>query len=149
MEVTRFGLAGWRVGLAAPPGSSNGWWEDTLNGSAPVIQREDGAGVQQTFEAARTVATPAPGPVVATHLEAAHRCVTTGLTAVTIEPAALAAGAEFHALDVHVAELWVDTSWLAGPQIGRALDTIGGRRFQSRLEAVGGYDLTGCGVRVA
>jgi DNA-binding XRE family transcriptional regulator len=148
VEVARFGLARWQVGLAAASESSGAWWEDALSGSSPVIQRERGAGVQQTFEGARS-SPPPPGPVVATHLEAARRAVLTGLCAVTIEPAARAVGAVFHPLDVHVAEFWVDSRWLGGPQVGRALDTLADRRFQQRLEVVGGYDLAGCGARVA
>jgi DNA-binding XRE family transcriptional regulator len=149
IEVTRFGLAQWRVGLAGSHDSLDGWWGDALDGDGPVIQREAGAGVQRTFENARTADVPAPGPVVGAHVEAARRAVSTGLPAVTIEPAALAVGAVFHPLDVHVAELWVDSRWIGNPGVDRALDAITGQRYLERLEAVGGYDLGSCGVRVA
>jgi len=145
--VDRFRIARWRVGLAAPPDASPGWWGDAVAGKIPVVQREAGAGVQRTFEELAGVAVP--GPRVATHLAAALRAVLTGMPAVTIEPAALAAGATFHPLDIHEAELWIDPAWMTDRLVGAAMDVIAGRRFQVRLEAVGGYDLAGCGSRVA
>jgi hypothetical protein len=71
------------------------------------------------------------------------------MPAVTIEPAALAVGAVFHPLEVHTAELWVADEWLGDPAVQGALDLISGKRFQYRLRAIGGYDLAGCGTRVA
>jgi DNA-binding XRE family transcriptional regulator len=145
--VDRFRLTGWRVGLAAPADAAASWWRRALRGAVPVVQREAGAGVQRTFEEA--AGTDVPGPRVATHLAAARRAVLSGVAAVTIEPAALAVGAAFHPLDVHEAELWVDREWMTDRVAGDALDVISGRRFQRRLEAVGGYDLAGCGDRIA
>jgi molybdate-binding protein len=75
--------------------------------------------------------------------------VTTGTPAVTIEPAARAVGAEFHPLETHDAELWVAVEWSRDRVVGEALDLLSGRRFQRRLAAIGGYDLAGCGTRVA
>jgi hypothetical protein len=71
------------------------------------------------------------------------------MAAVTIEPAALAVGVPFHALDVHEAQLWVDRRWLNERATDEALDAIASHRFQRRLAGVGGYDLAGCGARVA
>lgn len=149
LEIVRFALTRWRVGLAAPVDSSPGWAERALSGTISVVQREAGAGVQRTFEDRVKGHSPVPGPRVSSHFQAAGRAVLTGLPAVTIEPAALAAGADFHPLETHDAQLWVDKSWANESVVGAALDVISGRRFQSRLQAVGGYDLTGCGTRVS
>lgn len=150
VEVDRFGVARWRVGLAGPPDAASGWWREALSGRVPVVQREQGAGVQRTYEQAVGAESGAvAGPLVSTHLEAARRAVLTGMPAVTIEPAALAVGALFHSLDVHEAQMWVTREWLGDRPVREALEVIAGRRFQRRLEAVGGYDLLGCGTRVA
>ncbi len=150
LDVVRFGLARWQVGLAGPADARGAWWRSALAGGVPVVQREPGAGVQQAFERALSPeASDVPGPRVATHLEAARRAITTGMPAVTIEPAALAFGAGFHALEVHRAEMWVRPEYLADPAVVELLDVIDGRRFRRRLEAVGGYDLADLGVRVA
>jgi hypothetical protein len=143
----RFRLARWRVGLAGPADAAPGWWQVALSGKVPVVQREPGAAVQRTFEEA--AGGPVPGPQVATHLEAARRAVWTGRPAVSIEPAALAVGAVFHPLDVHEAQMWVASEWLTERPVGEALNVIMSRRFQQRLIAAGGYDLSGCGTRVA
>ncbi|MGH8874857.1 MAG: helix-turn-helix domain-containing protein, partial [Acidimicrobiia bacterium] len=52
VEVARFRLVRWRVGLAGPAGVAVRWWENALRGRVPVVQREPGAGVQGTFEEA-------------------------------------------------------------------------------------------------
>jgi DNA-binding XRE family transcriptional regulator len=148
VEVRRLTLASWRVGLAAPPDARAGWWRDALTGASAVIQREPGAGVQQTFEVARG-GVDVPGPRADGHLDAARRSIISGLPAVTIEPAALAVGAIFHPLDVHAAQLWVATEWMGLPVVTEAIDVVSGKRFQRRLTAVGGYDLAGCGTLVA
>ena len=144
--IDRFRLTSWRVGLAAPVDAEPEWWRDALAGRVPVVQREAGAGVQRTFEEA--AATDVGGPRVATHIAAARRAVLSGMAAVTIEPAALAVGAAFHALDVHEAELWVDRTWIGEPGVVEMMNVVTSRRFLARLDAVGGYDLTGCGDRI-
>ena len=146
-QVVRFGLSRWRVGLAAPPGLPTDWWKQALEGDAPVVQREPGAGVQRAFEKAAGRAS-IPGPRVSTHIAAARRGLATGLPAVTIEPAALATGAAFHPIEVHDAELWVVAEWLDERVVRAALEVVTSRRFQQRLLAIGGYDLTNCGVRL-
>jgi hypothetical protein len=64
---------------------------------------------------------------------------------VTIEPAALAARAVFHPIEVHEAHLWVDRSWVTHRVVIEAMDVITGRRFRRKLESVGGYDLSSLG----
>ncbi len=146
-QVVRFGLSRWRVGLAAPRDLPSDWWKQALEGDARVVQREPGAGVQRAFEKAAGK-TNVPGPRVSTHIAAARRGLATGLPAVTIEPAAIATGAVFHPIEVHDAELWVAAEWRDERVVRAALEVVTSRRFQQRLLAIGGYDLTNCGVRL-
>ncbi len=149
-DVDRYRLARWRVGLGAPADAPTRWAQDALRGAGPVVQREQGAGVQRAFEeAAGAEPGTRPGPRAASHLEAARRAVFGGLPAVTIEPAAVAVGAAFHPLETHEAQLWVGRRWREARAVQEALHVIGGRRFQRRLAGVGGYDLAGCGTRAA
>jgi len=150
VEIERFHLARWQVGLAAPSDASTGWWQDALLGLVPVTQREQGAGVQRAFEDAMAPDVgEVAGPRVSSHMEAAQRAVLTGMAAVTIEPAALALGASFHPLEVHEAQMWVARDFLTDRPVVEAMNVLAGRRFQSRLRGVGGYDLTDCGMKVA
>lgn len=148
--VERFRVARWQVGLAAPADAAAAWWQEALSGLVPIVQREQGAGVQRAFEGAVDAGRlPVPGPRVGTHLEAARRAMISGVPAVTIEPAAVAVGAAFHPLEVHEAQLWVSTEWLNDRVVTEALNVIVGQSFQARLAGVGGYDLTGSGSRIA
>ena len=156
IDVDRFRLARWQVGLAGPPDARSGWWRPALAGRAPVVQREEGAQAQRTFERALLEhALPArasdrvPGPRVSSHLEAARRAVLTGLAAVTIEPTARGVGASFHPLGAHEAQLWVARDWLGDRSVTDALTVISSPRFQRSLSSVGGYDLAHCGDRAA
>jgi len=148
LEVARYHLTRWRVGLAGPPEATHRWWTGALTGRVPVVQRESSAGVQRAFESA-VGRGDVDGPRVATHLEAARRGELGGLPAVTIEPAALAVGVPFHALETHDAELWVAGQWAADRAIVEALTVIDGPGFRKRLQGVGGYDLAGMGSRLA
>lgn len=145
-EAACFRLASWQVGLAGPPDAGSGWWRAALAGRGPVVQREPDASVQRAYVS--VAGDDVPGPRVKTHLEAARRAVSTGMPAVTIEPAAVALGARFHPLETHLAELWVAAPWLEERPVAEALDLIDSRRFRRRLEAVGGYDLDGIGTRL-
>ncbi len=143
--IDRFRLCRWRVGLAAPMDTSPGWEERALSGQSEVIQREGGAGVQTAFE--RAAATSAPGPLSTGHIEAVKMALNTGIPAVTIEPAAVALGARFHALETHDAEVWVPREWSGDRVVEAAMQEIAGTRFQRRLLGVGGYDLERIGSR--
>ncbi len=147
MDVARFRLTSWQVGLAASPDASPGWFKKASSGRIPVVQREQGAGVQKTFE--HRAGSSVPGPRVGSHMEAAERALLTGMPAVTIEPAALALGAAFEPLDTHEVELWVANVWVNERSANAAMNLILSRRFQLRLDSVGGYDMTGSGSRVA
>ena len=149
VDVAVFQLARWEVGLAAHPDSDGDWVSGALSGRAPVIQREDGAGVQRAFiEALDPASGVVEGPRVSSHFAAARRAMVTGMPAVTIGPASIAAGALFHPLEVHDARMWVSPRWLQERLVIEALAAMSGARFQRRLRGVGGYDLTGSGARV-
>jgi transcriptional regulator with XRE-family HTH domain/molybdate-binding protein len=152
--VRRWWVARWQVGLAAPPDAPHDWVATALAGQLPVVQREPGAGSQAAFEravaaAGRTEPTSITGPVVGSHEEAARRAALDGMVAVTIEPAALAAGAAFHPLEEHVSQLWAAPTSLDTPAVRRFLDELVGARLRRRLDRVGGYDLSQVGVEIA
>ena len=143
--IERYRLCSWRVGLAASPDSPPGWAEAALHGQIEVIQRDPGAGVQAAFERA-AVSVPS-GPRSSGHIEAVKMALNSGMPAVTIEPAALALGAHFHALETHDAEVWVPIEWSGDRVVEAAMDEISGQRFQKRLLGIGGYDLERIGAR--
>jgi DNA-binding XRE family transcriptional regulator len=145
--VVRFGLTGWRVGLAVPVDAPPTWWAQVRSGELQVVQREPGAVVQRTFEAA--VGRRVEGPRVGGHLKSARTGSASGLPAVTIEPAALAVGSRFHSLDHHVAEMWVEAGWIADRSVEALLDLVSSGSFRRRLELVGAYELGSLGTRVA
>lgn len=146
-ETIRFHLCAWQVGLAGPDDGSLEWAEEALGGRVAVAQRESGAGVQRAFE--RATGRRVGGPLVGGHLEAARLAVTSGIPAVTIEPTAIALGAGFHPLETHRAELLVSRQWIGDSGVEAVMNEIVGERFQRRLSGVGGYDLSGIGVRAA
>ncbi len=148
-DIVRVRLASWEVGLADAPDADADWFNAALSGRLPVVQREPGAGVQQAFEAAVGQGLNVPGPRARSHLEAAARAVYGGIPAVTIQPAALAVGAEFHALGFHDTELWIAPEWVDDRVVTEALEVLGGRPYRMRLQAVGGYDLTQLGTIVS
>lgn len=149
--VARLHLARWAVGLAAPPDAPGGWAADVLAGRRPAVVRDPGAGVQRALERASAAAggSVAVAGRAETHVAAVRTALATGAAGVTIEPAALAVGAAFHALEVHAAELWVPRDLLDDPAVAEALEVLAGRGFLARLERVGGYDLVGTGTWAA
>lgn len=150
VEVIRFHMARWQVGIAARPDAKGGWWQQALSGKVPVVQREPGAGVQRAFRNAVPKARKnVPGPLAASHIEAARWAVAMNIPAVTIEPAARVVGAGFHPIEVHSAQLWVSQSWIDAGVVEDAMAILSGSRFRRQLAGVGGYDLEGLGTRAA
>jgi len=148
--VVRLCLASWEVGLADAPDAPSGWVEGALSGRNPVVQREPGAGVQQAFEAAVAGGvTEVPGPRVNSHRESAVHAIYAGIPGVTIEPAAIAVGAEFVSLDRHDTELWIDPRWVEDRVVTEALDVLLGGEFRANLVRIGGYDLSAFGSKVS
>lgn len=147
-DVTRIHLSQWRVGLAAPDDGPRDWARAALRGRGPVVQRRAGAGSQAAFERALRDegATVPDGPVVEGHVEAAWLAARVGLAAVTIEPAAIAAGLAFHPLETHRAELWIDRAWVDEPGVRRLSEALTSPELARRLDAVGGYDLSATGT---
>lgn len=154
VPVHRWRIARWQVGLAAARGLPAGWLGDALAGRVAVVQRESGAGSQLAFDRA-VAATGAvtsdgiAGPRAEGHMEAAWRAATDGLVAVTIEPSALALGLEFHPFETHESELWIASEHLDVPGVRGFVEELTGERVRRRLEAIGGYDLSNCGSRIA
>ena len=150
LAVTRFHLARWQVGIAAGPDATKGWWKQALTGKTPVVQRESGAGVQRAFrDAVPKTRKSVPGPLAASHLEAARWAIAMNIPAVTMEPAARAVGAGFHPIEVHSAQLWVGQAWVNDGVVEEAMAILVGSRFRRQLAGVGGYDLEGLGTRAA
>ncbi|QBI21153.1 helix-turn-helix domain-containing protein [Egibacter rhizosphaerae] len=155
VSADRQRLACWRVGLAAPRDAPRGWVGEALAGRRRVVQREAGAGSQRAF--VRAVAArgtsprgePPGGPRAAGHLDAARTAARLGMVAVTIEPAARALGLAFQPLETHVAELWTASAHREEGAVRALGEVLTQGTFQRRLAAVGGYDLQGCGERVA
>ncbi len=154
VAVQRWRVARWQVGLAAVRDLPVGWAQDALAGRRRVVQREAGAGSQLAFERAvratgSATSTTIAGPRAAGHTDAAWRASTDGLVAVTIEPSALAMDLGFHPLETHESELWIATEHLEFAGVRGFVEELTGGRVRRRLEAIGGYDLSGCGTRIA
>jgi DNA-binding XRE family transcriptional regulator len=150
VAVARARLGGWRVGLAAPADGTD-LLDEALAGRGTVVQRAAGAGTQAAYESALALdgsAAPA-GPVAEGHLEAAWLAARLRSAAVTIEPAAIAAGLAFRALEEHVTELWTAIDQQDVPDVRRLRESLVSPALVRRLEAVGGYDLTELGSRVS
>jgi putative molybdopterin biosynthesis protein len=112
-----------------------------------VVRRDGGAEVQRALERALGpygVPQAITGPVATGHLDAA-RLVAYGSAdvAATIETAALAYGLEFSPLEEHRVELRIAAEWEDHPGARALAELIASPAFHRRLEALGGYDLTG------
>jgi molybdate-binding protein len=150
-EVDRYLLTGWQVGLAGPEGIPLPSVEELCDRGLPVVQREEGAGTQTAFlDAVHAVgAEGAPtGPVAASHLDATARVLHGAAAAVTMEPAAVAAGLDFAPLEEHVVQLWVARQFAAHPAVAALVELLTDRALHTRLAALPGYDVTRTGQRI-
>jgi len=140
-------LARWRVGLAAPGPVTV---EEICARGTAVVQREPGAAGQQAFLRAVREAggEPPPGPLASGHLDAVRRVALGAPAAVAMEPAAIAAGLSFTALEEHVAELWCDARHGDEPGVRALGDTLASAAFRRRLAVIGGYDTSATGSAV-
>jgi molybdate-binding protein len=92
---------------------------------------------------------PLPGPSAAGHLDAARLAATLGCAAVTTEAAARAFGLRFLDLESHTVEVWVAERWAPQPAVEALGAVLASAAFTERVAQFGGYDLTGCGTRIA
>lgn len=151
-EVDRYALTRWQVGLAGPEGNPPPSVEEVCDRGLPVVQREEGAGTQSAFlDAVRAVGAPqAPtGPVAVSHLDATARVLHGAVAAVTMEPAALAAGLHFAPLAEHVVQLWVARPFAAHPAVAALVELLSDRALHTRLAALPGYDVDRTGQRIS
>jgi DNA-binding XRE family transcriptional regulator len=154
IPVARWHLARWQVGLGLPPRFQGGSvrFESVVGGDLPLVQRVRAAGSQRALERALAAAgrdRPPPGPIASGHLDAARAAIAVDGGAVTTESAARAFGLRFLALEEHTVEVWVAEQWLAEPGIDALLELLTRRGFTERVAHFGGYDLEGCGARIA
>jgi DNA-binding XRE family transcriptional regulator len=146
LPVVRFVVARWRVGLATRAGV-HPKLDQLARGKITAVRRGGGAEVQRALERALVPyggAGKVTGPVATGHLDAA-RLVAYGSAdvAATIETAALAYGLDFSPLEEHRVELRIAKEWEDHPGARALVELIASPNFHRRLEALGGYDLTG------
>jgi DNA-binding XRE family transcriptional regulator len=146
VPVRPFVIARWRVGLASRAGF-HPKLDQLARGRITAVRRDAGAEVQRALERALAPhggGDRITGPVAAGHLDAA-RLVAHGSAdvAATIETAALAYGLDFSPLEEHRVELRIAKEWEDHPGARALVELIASPTFHRRLEALGGYDLTG------
>jgi len=149
--VVAFEVARWRVGVAFDPRRA-GSAADAVGAGGPVVQRERSAGTQAAFDrwVRRQHQARPSGPRAAGHVEVC-RMVGSGVAVagVTAEPAAVAAGLGFEALEEHVVRLWCPRSLLAERAVSDLMDRFTSAAFAHRLAAMPAYDLARLGTAVA
>jgi len=147
--VLRLHMTRWRVGLATRTGHALSL-TDLAGRRAGIVQREEGASSQQALLRALRAqgCAPADGPIAGGHLAVAQRVVAGARAGVTIEPAAVHHHLGFHPLEEHVVQLWIAPEHREHPAVQELGGVLTSRIFQSRLAAIGGYDLTGCGTSI-
>lgn len=148
-SVRRWHLARWEVGLAGRGQRRLPSLEELTERRRRVIQRDPGAATQRAFERALAsigAGGGMPGPVADGHLDVARR-VAHGAAplGLTMGPAARAFDLTFTALELHDVELWLDDRWAELPAARALVDQLGDPTLARRVDAIGGYDLAGCG----
>jgi len=143
--VSRFLIAGWRVGIASRAGLPVEL-EELARGRVRAVRRDEGAESQRALERALAPyggATNLDGPPASGHLDAARQIASGGAdVGVTMEAAALAYGLAFTPLEDHQVELRIAQEWEDHPGARALLDLLSSNSFRRRLEALGGYDTT-------
>jgi molybdate-binding protein len=90
-----------------------------------------------------------PGPLAGGHIDAARTGTTLGCAAVTNEAAAGAFGLDFLPLEEHVVQIWLAERWRDHPGVETLGNVLAAAAFTERVAQFGGYDLDGCGSRIA
>ncbi|GAA1729476.1 substrate-binding domain-containing protein [Aeromicrobium alkaliterrae] len=149
VAVDRWHVARWQVGLGAE-GAAAPQVEQLADRRPVVVQRDAGAGTQQAFARALSevgATADLPGPVGHGHVDVARRVLSgVGEVGVLMEPAALALGLTFTALETHEVELWVDQEWANLPATAAVLDALTSEALVRRARLLDGYDPSGCGT---
>lgn len=152
VEVQRWHLARWQVGVASGRVSGVPTIEEIAERRLRVVQREDGAGTQLAFNRALErigAPTSIPGPVGNGHIDIARQVAAGAPAGLTTEAAARSFGLGFEALEEHTVEVWLNQRWATLPAAVELISTLGGASLRSRLELIGGYDLSSCADRIA
>ncbi len=151
VPIVRFHLARWQVGLAVSPKLRRRSLDALLSGSTPIAQRDPAAASQQALSRAAAkagVASLPGGPRAAGHIEAARIAAALDCAAITTEAAAGAFGLRFLALECHAVQIWLAERWVDNPAAGTLGDLLASAAFTHRVAQFGGYDLAGCGSRI-
>lgn len=152
VSVRRWHLARWQVGLASGRTTGVPSVEEIAERRLRVVQRDEGAGTQLAFaRALAAIGAPrsVPGPVGDGHVDVARRVASGAPAGLTMEAAARSFGLGFTALEAHTVEVWLDERWAALPAAGALLDALAGPALRSRLELIGGYDVSAIAARIA
>lgn len=137
-RIRRLPLASWRVGLASRPEDESSL-EDALAGRLPVLPADAGDAAQAAYERVTGQAAMVHTTPSRSHLDAARRAARDGGVVVTTEPAALAHGLAFHALETHLVEMWIDDGASGHPGARLVSELLGASSFLERVAAVPGY----------
>lgn len=152
VSVRRWHLARWQVGVASGRVSGVPSVEEIAERRLRVVQRDGGAGTQLAFTRALArigASESVPGPVGDGHVDVARRVATGAAAGLTMEAAARSFGLGFVPLEEHTVEVWLDERWASMPAAVALVETLSGAALRSRLELVGGYDLSSTSDRVA
>lgn len=152
LPVVRWHLAAWQVGLALPARLAGRSLDALIADGVTIVQRDPGAASQQAFlraVAAAGATAPQAGPRATGHLEAARLAGLLGAAAVTTAAAAHAFGLTFVGFEDHTVEIWIAARWQDAPGVAALGEVLATGAFTRRVAQFGGYDLTGCGVRIA
>jgi DNA-binding XRE family transcriptional regulator/molybdate-binding protein len=151
VQVIRWHLARWQVGLATAPTLPNRSLEAILDGGTPIAQRDPAAASQQALSRAvgrAGIKDAPPGPRATGHIDAARIAAAINGAAVTTEAAARVFDLRFLPLENHTVEIWLGQRWLDHPGAQALGDVLTSSAFTERVTQFAGYDLSGCGSRL-
>jgi molybdate-binding protein len=83
------------------------------------------------------------------HIDVARRVATGAPAGLTMEAAARSFALGFEPLEEHTVEVWLDDEWASLPAAVALVDILTSPSLRTRLELVGGYDLSDHGDRIA
>jgi transcriptional regulator with XRE-family HTH domain len=152
VEVRRWHLARWHVGVASSDTSGVPSVDEIADRRLHVVQRDSGAGTQMAFTRALSrVGSPSvPGPMGEGHVDVARRVAAGAAPAgLTMEAAARSFALGFLPLEEHTVELWLDARWADLPASIALLDVLASASLRTRLDLIGGYDLSSTADAVA